>query len=124
MNSSLYATLLLVLTACSVLVPPTPTDSGIEGQVLIGPVCPVVQFGTECPDQPYQADLSVFNLRGEKIVKFRVDENGQFRIPLPPGKYILHPESPGPMPYAEEQSFTVLPGQFTQIIDRYDSCIR
>jgi len=49
--------MILFLSTCSI--DSTPTDSGIEGQVLIGPMCPAVQEGQECPDQPYQASLTV-----------------------------------------------------------------
>jgi hypothetical protein len=103
---------------------PTSTNSGIEGQVLIGPMCPVVQIGVECPDQPYQATITVNSLGGEKIVQFLTDENGRFHIALPSGKYILHPESTGKFSFAAEQTIAVLPGQFTQIIVTYDSGIR
>jgi len=114
--------LILLLATCSI--EPTPTDSGVEGQVLIGPLCPVVQEGQECPDQPYQAVLTVNNLKGEKIAQIQTDAAGRFKIPLEPGEYILHPESPNVMPFASEQTFTVEAGKFTQIAVNYDSGIR
>jgi len=115
---------LLFLTACSSATNPTPTNSGIEGQVLIGPMCPVVQVGQECPDQPYQAVLTVSSPQGEKIVQFQTDEKGRFKIPLAPGEYILHPESPNGMPFAGEQTVRVEEGKFTQVAVNYDSGIR
>ena len=114
--------LILLLATCSVR--PTPTDSGIEGQVLIGPLCPVVQPGQACPDQPYQATLTVNSPDGKKITQAQTDEAGRFKIPLGPGEYILHPESPNVMPFAAEQAFTVVSGKFTQLIVNYDSRIR
>ena len=114
---------LFFLVACSTTTP-TPVDSGIEGQVFIGPICPVVQVGQECPDQPYQAVLTVNNLKGERIVQVQTDKDGRFKIPLVPGEYILHPESPNTMPYASEQTFTVEAGKFTQVTVNYDSGIR
>lgn len=113
----------IMLTACT-SVNPTPTDSGVEGQALIGPICPVVQEGQECPDQPYQATLTVNSPNGGKIVQVQTDEEGKFKIPLAPGEYVLHPESPNVMPFASEQSFVVEAGKFTQIIVNYDSGIR
>lgn len=115
--------LILLLATCS-LQEPTPTDSGVEGQVFIGPVCPVVQEGMDCADRPYQATLRVNNLNGRKIVQVQTDEDGRFKIPLPPGEYVLHPESPNVLPYASEQPFTVEAGKFTQLIITYDSGIR
>lgn len=114
--------LVLLLAACSSQ--PTVTDSGIEGQVFIGPNCPVVQQGQECPDQPYQATLTVNNPNGRKIVQVQTDAEGRFKILLEPGEYILHPESPNVMPYAGEQTFTVQAGKFTQVTVNYDSGIR
>jgi len=118
----LIVLLILILSACSI--EPTPTDSGMEGQVLIGPMCPVVQEGQECPDQPYQATLTVKSLNGRKIAQVQTDEQGHFKISLAPGEYILHPESPNVMPSASEQTFFVEAGKFTQIIVNYDSGIR
>ena len=114
---------LLVLPACSSLQTPPP-DSGIEGTVRIGPMCPVVREGEECPDQPYQAVLTVTSLTGERIVQVQTGSDGTFHIPLPPGEYILHPESPNVMPFAQEQSFVVTEGEFTRVDVQYDSGIR
>jgi hypothetical protein len=115
--------LILFLATCSVK-NPTPGDSGIAGQVLVGPMCPVVQQGQECPDQPYQATLTVDSLDGRKIVQFQTDETGRFKISLAPGEYILHPEALNVMPFASEKSLTVETGKYTQIIVNYDSGIR
>ena len=114
--------LILLLATCSA--EPASTTSGVEGQVFIGPVCPVVQVGQECPDQPYQATLVVNNSNGREIVKVQTDAQGRFKIPLEPGEYVLHPETPNVMPFASEQPFTVEPGKFTQITVTYDSGIR
>ena len=114
--------LILLLATCSVK--PTPANSGVEGQVFIGPNCPVVQQGQACPDQTYQATLTVNSPNGKKITQVQTDESGRFQIPLAPGQYILHPESPNVMPFAAEQAFTVEASMFTQIIVNYDSGIR
>jgi len=52
--------IVLVLTACASNAP-TPTDSGVEGQVLIGPICPVVQIGQDCPTSRIQANFKRSN---------------------------------------------------------------
>jgi hypothetical protein len=119
----LVGVLILVLATCSIY-SPTPRGSGIEGQVLLGPMCPVVQPGQECPDQPYQATLTVKTLDGVQIAQFHSDEQGHFRVPLVPGEYILHPESPNGIPSAGDQSFVVETGRYTQITVNYDSGIR
>jgi len=113
----------LLLASCSPATPTPPADSGIEGQVFIGPNCPVVRVGEECPDQPYQATLTVNNPKGERIVQIQTEEDGQFKIPLPPGEYILHSESDG-ITHAGEQTVIVEAGAFTQVIVNYDNGIR
>jgi len=125
MNTKLlfgFGLMILFLSTCSM--DAAPADSGIEGQVLIGPMCPVVQMGQECPDQAYQATLTVNSPNGRKIVQVQSNAQGRFKIPLAPGDYILHPESPNGIPFASEQSFRVGAGKFTQIIVNYDSGIR
>ena len=119
----LIGVMILVLATCSIY-NPTPRGSGIEGQVLIGPVCPVVQEGQPCPDQPYQATLTVDSSSGVMIVQVQTDAQGHFQVPLAPGEYILHPESPNGMPFAGDQSFVVETGRYTQLTVNYDSGIR
>ena len=119
----LVGVLILVLATCSIY-SPTPRGSGIEGQVWLGPMCPVVQPGQECPDQPYQATLTVKTPDGVQITQFHTDDLGHFRVPLVPGEYILHPESSNGIPFAGDQSFVVETGRYTQISVHYDSGIR
>ena len=115
--------ILLFLSACFTVTPNT-INSGIEGYVFIGPNCPVVRVGQECPDQPYQAVLTVTTPGGKRVEQIQTDENGYFKIPLTPGKYILHPESPNVMPHAAEQQVIVETGKFTELTVNYDSGIR
>lgn len=119
--------LVLLLSACSQVNDPNETlTSGIHVQAYIGPLCPVVQAGKECPDQPYQATITILNSSGKKVLQFETDENGTYTVKLPPGNYALHPESPQgmPLPYASEQNFTVPPDTIIQLIVNYDSGIR
>jgi hypothetical protein len=122
----LLAPIVLISLACDLFATPTPTTSGITGKALVGPMCPVMREGEECPDQPYQATITVNSIEGRRIVQFQTDEQGNFNIPLAPGEYILHPETPEgvPFPFADEQRFVILPGEFTRIIVLYDSGIR
>jgi hypothetical protein len=119
----LIGVLILVLATCSIY-SPTPRGSGVEGQVLLGPMCPVVQAGQECPDQPYQATLTLRSLDGLQIIQFQTDAQGRFQVSLVPGQYILHPESPNGIPFAEDQSFSVETGRYTQVTVHYDSGMR
>jgi hypothetical protein len=121
----------LILSACS----PTskalnastdPLTSGVKGQTLIGPACPVMTVESPCPDEPYQTKLTVFTLDGQEVMRFASDAEGKFEVNLPPGDYILHPENPEgrPIPSAADVPFTVIPNEFTNIIVTFDSGIR
>ncbi len=103
-----------------------PAESGIEGQATIGPMCPVMREGQECPDQPYQTPLIILDNQGHQIARIETDAEGKFRLNLPPGDYIIHPEIPAdrPIPTAADVQVTVLPGQFTQVKIEFDSGIR
>ena len=115
--------LVFLLTACAAQI---PADTGVEGQVTIGPMCPVVRQGQECPDKSYQATLAILTAGGRQVKQFTTDTAGNFRMPLAPGSYILHPQTPAnqPMPTGRDQPFSVVQGQFTQIKVVYDSGIR
>ena len=113
--------LILILATCSMQ---QPKDSGLEGQVFIGPMCPVVQVGQPCPEKPYQATLIVTSPNGSEIANVKTDEQGRFKIPLAAGAYILHPTSSNVIPFATDQSFIVESGKFTTLTVNYDSGIR
>lgn len=106
----------------------TSGPSGIEGTVLLGPMCPVVQVESPCPDQPVQATVVVWDAgRSRRITAFTADEDGRFRIELAPGDYYLDPQplqSDRPLPAGGPQTVTVLPGAFTAVTIQYDTGIR
>ena len=115
--------LTLALAACASSAANT-TTSGIEGQVLIGPMCPVMQANIPCPDQPFQATITVLDENRHKVTQFDSDAQGNFKIGLKPGTYILAPESPNHMTRAGEQTVAVIEGQFIRVTINYDSGIR
>lgn len=121
---AILASVILSLAACSPFPLSTSTDSGIQGQVFVGPMCPVVQEGTECPDQPYETTLVILQLDGREVKRVDTDEQGRFRVPLAPGDYSLGPGTKDVMPFAAQQNFTVVPGEYTTVIYYFDSGIR
>jgi len=128
------------LAACETLPPPPitpvptiplptstiPLDSGIHGQVLVGPACPGPQRldATECADRPLQASITVTDLNGKFITKFTSGEDERFEIPLEPGDYILHPVPGDPYPRASELKVTVPAGEYIEVMIQYDSGLR
>lgn len=121
--------ILFALSSCDQGVPlttsPTPS-SGIDGHVTEGPMCPgPVPIGNNsCPDQPYQANISILDANNTQITQTQTDVNGYFKISLSPGVYILHPESGKPFPHASDQTVVVTDEQYTQVTIMYDTGMR
>jgi hypothetical protein len=119
------AALALLAGACGTTLNTPSADSGIEGLVTIGPMCPVEIEGQPCPDQPYEAPIVVEDAGGDEVARVTSDADGRFRVTLEPGAYTLVPQSPeSRLPYAGEQSTEVVAGEYTQVTIAYDSGIR
>jgi len=98
---------------------------GIRGEVLIGPNCPgPVSANEPCPDQPYQAVITILNLLGEQVSQVQTRSDGVFTILLPPGTYVLHPETSGAYPRAEDLEVEVSASQLIEVQITYDSGMR
>jgi hypothetical protein len=110
------------MAACARL----PFDSGVAGQVLIGPMCPVVAAGAECPDRPFQAQLLIETPGGRQVAIIQSDDQGAFRQELAPGDYLLVPQpaNSGAPPAASQRALEVVEGQWTEVKVIYDSGIR
>ena len=108
--------------------PPSPpaTGTGIAGVTTIDGGCPVARAEPPCPDRPIPAHLSILNASGTVITTVDSDKNGHFTVALPPGSYVVRPETlAGAPPHAPEgASVTVKPGQYTIVTLRFDSGIR
>jgi len=101
----------------------TPADSGLNGLVTIGPLSPVEQPGVP-NDGPYQATIVIKDDGGDKVATVESAADGRFTVSLAPGTYVLEPQSPGQMPYAESQEVIVEAHRFTEVTVAYDSGIR
>lgn len=101
--------------------------SGIVGRVTVGPVCPVAEEGKSCPDQPYQAELTIRRAdSGDVVATLMSDAAGLFRVELPPGLYVIDPGIPRLVtdPRAEPVAVEVTAERFTQVDVKFDSGIR
>ena len=96
---------------------------GIEGHVSIGPLRPVERKGVP-NERPYQARITVLDQSGHEVAVVDSDAEGKFRIALPPGRYVVRPESPGFYPRASERRVEVRPRIMTQVDIVYDSGMR
>lgn len=101
-----------------------PPDSGVVGQLTIGPLSPVERRGT-INYRPYEGTVTVLDQEEKIVTQFRSSADGSFRISLKPGIYTLRPEATGrPYPRAAKQTVKVANGQFTQVRITYDTGIR
>ena len=101
-------------------------NSGVEGVVTIGPVCPVERIDTPCPDQPYQATIVVKDSNGDEVARTESGEDGRYRVSLAPGTYTLAPQSGSNsgIPHASEQQVEVRADAYTEVDIAFDSGIR
>jgi hypothetical protein len=105
-----------------------PPTSGVKGNVVVGPQCPVIEVGQEdtCKDKPYQATLVIKQGEGgREITRITTDPAGAFRVVLPPGTYVIEP-LPGrsQYPYGKPEVVHVEPGTFTIVTIYYDTGLR
>jgi hypothetical protein len=105
----------------------TVGESGIEGQVTIGPSCPgpISQNDTKCADKPYKATFTIKTANGSQTVKsFSSDANGAFRVSLDPGTYLITSSTGSKYPTFNPQTVVVTAGKYTRIDLSFDSGIR
>lgn len=102
--------------------------SGIAGDVVLGPRCPVIGPGMEeqCADKGYQTTLVVETKDGkQEVARVQSGVDGRFRVALAPGEYIVAPLSGArPLPNCEMQFVTVEPGQFAPMMIHCDTGMR
>ena len=111
---------LLLAIGCST----PPSDSGIEGEVRIGPVSPVETAGTPA-SAPYAAEMLIHHEDGRgKVVRVRSGEDGRFRVNLAPGIYVVEPVVAEVLPVAAPVTVEVEPHRFAKVTINYDSGIR
>jgi Carboxypeptidase regulatory-like domain len=115
---------LLLLTACAS--DEAASSSGVRGQVLLGPTCPVVQEGSPCPDEPLGGVEVRALANGEAKAQTTSGEDGRFELDLPPGRYTLEavvgPDGPGM--FSKPVAVTVTAGAFVEVVVPVDSGIR
>ncbi len=106
---------------------PVPPSSGVEGRVTLGPRCPTVEAGQDCPDRPFSTGLVIRSAAsGAVVATLESDAAGKFRVELEPGDYVIEPEAVQVVyaPSARPVQFSVEPGVFTRVDMRFDSGVR
>jgi hypothetical protein len=106
--------------------PATEIETGIKGQVMMGPITPGPAVVGAADEAPFRAVFQVFDAESKLVTRFKSDENGNFTVPLPPGNYTIVPDKSAPFPYPGQQRKTVkVPeGGFADVVLRFDSGMR
>jgi hypothetical protein len=97
-------------------------DSGIQGIVLLGPMCPVEQASSPCPDKPIAATVRINGPQGETTV--RSGSDGRFQAALAPGHYTLQADRLQPIRTSKPIDVIVFAGRWTRSTVPVDSGIR
>ncbi len=85
--------------------PAAPSDTGLVGTVVRGPVCRV---DVPC-DSPFSASFTVE--RGDRVVAtFRSDSDGRFEVRLASGRYLVVPGADAPVIAPRIQAKEVMVG--------------
>jgi hypothetical protein len=98
--------------------------SGVRGQALAGPQCPVEIEGSPCPPVPYEGTVVATDVESGAEYTVDTDADGRFELPLEPGTYEVSIVSDAQPPSAKPQTVTVEPGSFAEITVSVDTGIR
>jgi len=121
------ATLRVLAVACGLAAcgsPTAPSDTGLAGTVVRGPVQPVCRVDVPC-DAPFSASFTV--QQGSRVIaSFRSDSQGHFESRLPPGRYLVVPGSDAPImsPRTQARDVEVGPTGLTTVLLQFDTGIR
>lgn len=107
---------------------PVPGDSGITGNVLLGPHCPVERDPPDpgCADTRYATALVVTTADGARVITtFTSNSDGAFTVKVPPGTYAIRSAAAANiLPYCSSGEVVVVRGAYTQISVSCDTGIR
>lgn len=120
---ALVAATFLMVSSCSLM--QADKDTGIKGTVMIGPISPVSKPG-EPESIPYpDAPFIVRELSNGKKVKVISDKEGEYKVLVPEGRYVIESESEGmQLPFLKPIEVEVMKGSFTEVTVGFDSGIR
>jgi hypothetical protein len=98
--------------------------SGIRGQALAGPQCPVEMANSPCPDLPWEGTVVATDTSSGDRFTVNTDADGRFELALLPGTYDVSIDAGSDLPFAKPQTVTVEDGSFTEIVVSVDTGIR
>ena len=105
---------------------PSGAETGIDGVITFGPTQPgPIRAGAPGSKPLANTTFVVENEKGEEVASFTTDEQGQFRVPLPPGRYTVSKKGKrgGPGRYGPFD-VSVLADKMTRVTWECDTGIR
>lgn len=85
-------------------------STGIMAQVIVSPICSIASSTTSnCVARPYQGELKVMPISGDRQFRVSTDQRGQLQLRLSPGVYVIRPTS-SDFPAVTSQTVTVING--------------
>ncbi len=112
--------------SCQAMDSPVADSSGIEGQVLRTNVKPGPVRQGEPTEVPFSATFRVLDADGKEVLTFTTDEDGRFKVVLPPGDYTIVPAEDTPIlrPSTQQKTVTVPKDAFTELRLVFDTGMR
>jgi len=112
--------------SCQAMDSPVADTSGIEGQVLRTNVKPGPVRQGEPTEVPFSATFRVLDADGNEVLTFTTDEEGRFKVVLPPGEYTIVPAEDTPIlrPSTQQKTVTVPKDAFTELRLVFDTGMR
>lgn len=104
-----------------------PLNSGVNGTIMVGPVCPVMQYPPVegCDDRPLATKVTISRVSAKTGVMVRTvsGKDGRFTQELAPGNYIIN-AGEKMLPSCPQTNITVEPNKYVSITISCDSGIR
>ena len=97
---------------------PGPSETGMVGQVYRGPTEPVCVVDDPC-EETFAASFHVYR-NDLKVVDFETGPDGEFKLELSPGEYIIVPDAGAPILFPEGQTRAVTVPEGTVVTVRLD----
>jgi hypothetical protein len=116
--------LVVILAACGDGAGDGDGASGIRGQALAGPQCPVEMAESPCPDLPWEGTVVATETDSGQTFTASTDADGRFELSLASGTYEVTIDAASTPPTAEPQTVTVEQDSFTEIEVFVDTGIR
>ncbi|MDP2651993.1 MAG: hypothetical protein Q8O94_02565 [bacterium] len=104
-----------------------PYNSGVRGEVLLGPTCPVERIPPDpaCAERPYVTAIAVYRTGSKSpFILGSSDTNGLFNFSLPPGSYTLKATGGTMLPRCNPVDITVAPDAYATTTISCDTGIR